>query len=174
MFPFALPPGEFLGDRPTAQVPDGPLADDDRTGIRVLYPDPNDAVDVGEIRGRVLPANPFALALLPSPTPGSFVTGTFGAQVVAVDAGTGAVIAGTLSGWSCNSSSPPIEFDGSYDLARLPVGHSYVLYAEPLSGLAGPGDFGAAFSDLCSENASPPCATPAPNTSFNARILPAP
>ena len=52
---------------------------------------------------------------------------------------TGAVIAGTLAGWSCNASNPPLEFDGSYDLARLPVGHSYLLYAEPLSGLAGPG-----------------------------------
>jgi len=174
MFPFAPPPGQFLGDRPTAQIPDGPLADDDRTGIRVLYPDPNDAVNVGEIRGRVVPANPFALALLPSPSPGSFVTGIFGAQVVAVDASTGAVIAGALSGWSCNASSPPLQFDGSYDLARLPVGHSYVLYAEPLSGLAGPGDFSVAFSDFCSANAAPPCTTPAANTNFNARILPGP
>jgi len=173
MFPFAPPPGQFLGDRPTPQVPDGPLADDDRTGIRVLYPDPNDAVNIGEIRGQVLPANSFALALLPSPSPGSFVTGVFGAQVVAVDSGTGAVIAGALSGWSCNASNPPLQFDGSYDLARLPVGHAYELYAEPLSGLAGPGDFGVAFDDLCATNAAPPCNTPAANTEFNAQIKPA-
>lgn len=173
MFPFAPPPGQFLGNRPTAQTPDGPLSDDDRTGVRVLYPDPNDAVDVGEIRGRVLPANPFALALLPSPSPGTFVTGIFGAQVVAVDTATGSVIAGTLAGWSCDAASPPLQFDGSYDLARLPVGHSYLLYAEPLSGLAGPGDFGVAFGDLCGSNAAPPCTTPAPDTGFNARIRPA-
>jgi len=173
MFPFAPPPGQFLGNRPTPQAPDGPLADDDRTGIRVLYPDPNDAVDAGEIRGRVLPANIFSLALLPSSSPGSFVTGIFGAHVVAVDAATGSVFAGTLAGWSCNASNPPLHFDGSYDIARLPVGHSYLLYAEPLSGLAGPGDFGVAFSDLCGANASPSCTTPAANTSFNPRFLPA-
>ncbi len=67
MFPFAPPPGQFLGDRPTPQAPDGPLADDDRTGIRSLYPDPDDALDMGAIRGQVLPANPFALALEPAP-----------------------------------------------------------------------------------------------------------
>jgi len=42
MFPFAPAPGTFTGTRPTAQKPDGPLADDDRTGLRVLYGDPND------------------------------------------------------------------------------------------------------------------------------------
>ena len=134
MFPFAPPPGQFLGDRPTAQAPDGPLADDDRTGIRMLYPDPNDAVNIGEIRGRVLPANPFALALLPSPSPGSFVTGIFGAHVVAVDAGTGAVIAGTLAGWSCNASIRRCSSMAPTTSTRLPVGHSYLIYAEPLSG----------------------------------------
>jgi hypothetical protein len=41
MFPFAPPPGQFIGDRPTAAIPDGPLADDDRIGARFLYPDPN-------------------------------------------------------------------------------------------------------------------------------------
>ena len=65
MFPFAPPPGQFLGLRPTGSVPDGPLADDDRTGIRVQYPDPNDTLNVGAIRGRIVPANPFALASLP-------------------------------------------------------------------------------------------------------------
>jgi Matrixin len=35
MFPYAPPPGQFLGDRPTAQAPDGPLSDDDRAGIRI-------------------------------------------------------------------------------------------------------------------------------------------
>ena len=62
--------------------------------------------------------------------------------------------------------SPPLKFDGSYDLARLPVGHSYLLYAEP-------GDFGVAFNDLCGTNAAPPCTTPAADAGFNPRIRPA-
>src|SRR5713226_4380925 len=37
MFPFAPAPGTFSGLRPTTQQPDGPLGDDDRTGLRVLY-----------------------------------------------------------------------------------------------------------------------------------------
>ena len=57
MFPFAPPPGQFIGNRPTVAIPDGPLADDDRIGARFLYPDPNDSVNVGSIRGKVLPAN---------------------------------------------------------------------------------------------------------------------
>ena len=65
MFPYAPPPGQFLGDRPTAQAPDGPLSDDDRAGIRSLYPDPGDSVNIGTISGRILPANPFALANTP-------------------------------------------------------------------------------------------------------------
>jgi hypothetical protein len=69
MFPFAPPPGQYLGDRPTASAPDGPLADDDRTGIRMLYPDPDDVENVGSLHGKVLPANPFALATLPQPSP---------------------------------------------------------------------------------------------------------
>src|SRR5712691_5354362 len=35
MFPFAPAPGTFSGMRPTTQQPDGPLGDDDRTGLRV-------------------------------------------------------------------------------------------------------------------------------------------
>ncbi|MGB0036104.1 MAG: matrixin family metalloprotease [Candidatus Acidiferrales bacterium] len=173
MFPFAPPPGQFLGTRPTIQVPDGPLADDDRTGIRSMYPDPNDTVNVGAIRGKILPANSFALATLPAPSPGFFVTGIFGAHVVAVDANTGTVIAGTLGGWSCNASSPPAQFDGSFDIERLPVGHNYKIYAEPLVGLALPNDFSIALGDLCPTGAVPACTTPAINTNFNVRTLPA-
>ncbi|HWY08491.1 MAG TPA: matrixin family metalloprotease [Candidatus Acidoferrales bacterium] len=40
MFPFAPAPGTFSGMRPTAEQPDAPLGDDDRTGLRVLYHDP--------------------------------------------------------------------------------------------------------------------------------------
>ncbi len=107
MFPYAPPPGQFLGDRPTAQAPDGPLSDDNRAGIRSLYPDPADAVNIGTISGQILPANRFALANIPAPATGSFVTGTFGAHVVAIDADTGSVIAATLSGWSCSAASQP-------------------------------------------------------------------
>lgn len=172
MFPFAPPPGQFLGARPTAQAPDAPLSDDDRAGIRLLYPDPNDTTNVGAIRGRVLPANPFALAVFPSPSPGATVTGIFGAHVVAVDSDTGAVIAGTLAGWRCDSPDSSPEFDGSFAIERLPVGHNYTIYAEPLVGLATPGDFSDALNDLCA-SAAPECTTPAVKTNFNPRILPA-
>jgi len=173
MFPFAPPPGQFLGSRPTAQAPDGPLADDDRTGIRLLYPDPADAVNVGAIRGRVLPANPFALASIPAPGAGEAVTGIFGAHVVAVDSESGAVAAGTLGGWSCNSAaSGTVQFDGSFAIERLPVGHNYAIYAEPLTGPAGPADFSEGLNDLCG-GAAPACATPAANTNFNPRMQPA-
>ena len=172
MFPFAPPPGQFLGFRPTGSVPDGPLADDDRTGIRAQYPDPNDTLNVGTIRGRIVPANPFALAQFAAPSPGSPVTGMVGAHVVAVDADTGSVIAGTLGGWTCNAASPPTQFDGSFDLERLPVGHSYNLYTEPLVGLALPGDFSNVFAGLCSSSMAPTCASPPVNTNFNVRILP--
>jgi hypothetical protein len=173
MFPFAPPPGQFLGDRPITNALDGPLADDDRTGIRVQYPDPNDAVNIGGIHGRIVPANPFALATFSAPSQGSSVTGIVGAHVVAVDARTGAVIAGTLGGWHCDPANPPTQFDGSFDLEGLPVGHSYNLYVEPLVGVALPGDFGDVLSDLCSTTAMPSCVSPAVNTNFNVRILPA-
>ena len=173
MFPFAPPPGQFLGERPDASVPDGPLADDDRTGIRAEYPDPNDTLNVGAIRGRIVPANPFALATLAAPSPGSAVTGMVGAHVVAVDADSGSVIAGTLGGWSCNPANPPTRFDGSFDLERLPVGHTYNLYAEPLVGLALPGDFSNVLTGLCSSSVAPTCTSPPMNTNFNVRILPA-
>ncbi|MFZ3217595.1 MAG: matrixin family metalloprotease [Candidatus Acidiferrales bacterium] len=171
MFPFAPPPGQFLGDRPTGAAPDGPLADDDRTGIRAQYPDANDILNVGAIRGRVVPANPFALASFAAPSPGSSVTGMVGAQVVAVDANTGAVIAGALSGWSCAAANPPTQFDGSFDLERLPVGHSYNLYAEPLVGLVLPGDFSNVLTGLCSSSAAPTCTPPLMDSNFNVRFL---
>jgi len=173
MFPYAPPVGQFLGNRPTAQAPDGPLADDDRTGARVLYHDPSDTIFVGSIQGRILPANPFVLAAIPPPSTGSSVTGIFGAHVVALEADTGAVIAGTLGGWSCNPANPPTQFDGTFELDGLAVGHNYQIYAEPLIGVVAPSDFGIALGDLCSSSAAPECATPAVNTNFNVRIRPA-
>lgn len=174
MFPYAPPPGQFLGTRPTANQPDAPLSDDDRTGVRALYPDPNDAVDIGVIRGRVLPANAFALAMAPQPYAGAAVTGIYGAHVVAVDAATGSVVAGTFAGWSCDSSnaSAMLQFDGSYDLDRLPIGRDYWIYAEPLVGLAQPGDFGGALNEVCSANSTSPCSTPAVDSNFSPRVLP--
>jgi hypothetical protein len=172
MFPFAPPPGQFLGNRPDGSVPDGPLADDDRTGIRAQYPDPNDTLNVGAIRGRIVPANPFALATFAPPSPGVPVTGMVGAHVIAVDADTGSVIAGTLGGWSCDASKPPTQFDGSFDLERLPVGHSYNLHAEPLVGLAFPGDYSNVFTGLCSSTVAPTCTAAPVHRNFNVRILP--
>jgi len=173
MWPYAPPPGQFLGQRPTAQAPDGPLADDDRAAIRLLYPDPNDTVNVGAIRGQVLPANPFALATIPAPSAGRSVTGIFGASVVAMDASTGAVIAGALGGWSCSAANPPPQFDGSFDIERLPIGHSYLIYGEPIVGLAQPSDFGITLGEICPSGAIPACTTPALDTNFNPRIRPA-
>ncbi|MGC1911516.1 MAG: matrixin family metalloprotease [Candidatus Acidiferrales bacterium] len=170
MFPFSPPPGQFTGARPTAQAPDGPLADDDRTGLRAQYPDPNDAVDIGTIQGRLLPANPFSLAALSAPAAGQSVTGIFGAQVVAVDTATGSVVAGTIGGWSCSAGDTMAQFDGTFEIDRLPVGQSYVIYAEPLVGLAAPGAFANALQDLCANGAL--CTTPAANLNFNVRAMP--
>lgn len=171
MFPYAPPPGQFTGRRPTLQAPDGPLADDDRTGIRSLYPDPNDAINVGSIRGQILPANPFALATIPAPFTGRAVTGIFGAHIVAVDADTGSVAAGTLGGWTCGVASANLQFDGSFAIERLPVGHNYTLYAEPLDGLITGSNLSDVMSDLCASGATPACTTPSVNANFNPRFL---
>jgi hypothetical protein len=175
MFPYAPPPGQYLGTRPTVSLPDAPLSDDDRVGIRMLYPDPNDIVDVGAIRGRVTPANAFALATTPQPYTGGSVTGIYGAHVVAVDASTGSVVAGSFAGWSCNSTSATAmpQFDGSYDIERLPVGRDYWIYAEPVVGLAQPGDFSGALRDVCSTASGSSCNAPAVDTNFNPRAMPA-
>ena len=169
MYPFAPNRGTFTGDRPTMDKPDGPLADDERAGLRVLYPDPNDTAFVGAIRGFVLPANPLALADLPSPSPGRTVTGIFGAQVVAVDAETGAVMASVFAGWSCNANEPPTRFDGFYELAGLPVGKSYKLYAEPLDGPVDSGNISVFLGDLCRNDVPTPCTVPTVFTRFSTR-----
>jgi hypothetical protein len=172
MFPYAPPPGQFLGNRPTAQAPDGPLSDDDRAGIRSLYPDPADSVNIGTISGRILPANPFALANIPAPVTGSFVTGIFGAHVVAVDADTGSVIAATLGGWSCNAANQKLQFDGSYEIQRLQLNHNYKIYAQPLEGLVTPANLSDPIQSLCGPQSAPSCTAPAANTNFNSRTRP--
>jgi Matrixin len=174
MFPFVPPPGSFDTPRPSAQAPDAPLSDDDRTGLRVLYPDASDTTHIGTISGRILPANPLSLVSFPG------VTGIFAAQVVAVDNATGLVIAATQAGWSCSAAGPPV-FDGSYILQQLPVGVSqnYQIYVEPFTGPEDPSDVAGALANLCRNGFTdanwPPqfsCTVPAINTNFTARIRP--
>jgi Matrixin len=177
MFPFAPPPGQITGTRPTAQSPDAPLSDDDRTGLRVLYPDPADSVHIGAISGHVLPANPLALPISPAG-----VTGIFPAQVVALDNATGTVTAAVMAGWSCGDPGPA-QFDGTFSLQRLRVGtsQSYQIYAEPLDGPVVLGNVIYNLTSLCRNAASDPgwpaqysCTTPAPAAPFSARIWPGP
>jgi len=138
--------------------------------LRSLYPDPNDAVNVGTISGVLAPANPFALATLPPPTAGMNVTGIFGGHVAAVDADSGSVIAGAISGWSC-SANGTMQFDGSFAIQRLPVGHNYVIYAEPLDGIFMEDNLSVALAGLCSTSGSGACTTPSVNTNFNGATL---
>jgi hypothetical protein len=176
MFPFAPSPGTFLGERPTPLSPDAPLSEDDRTAMRALYPDPFDSLHIGSISGRILPANPLALADDPANP-----TGDFGGQVVATDDATGAVIAAAVSGWSCSDPGPPV-FDGSYRIERLPVspGQTYRIYAEPLDGpLSAPDAFGQV--TLCRNQLTDPgwptplsCVPPKPISNFSTRIRPGP
>jgi hypothetical protein len=173
MFPFAPVPGTYTGTRPAAQQPDAPLGDDDRTGLRTLYPDPANTVYTGSIIGRILPANPISL---PASPPG--VTGVFGAHVVAMDSSTGAVIGATLGGWSC-SAPGPAQFDGTYEIDHLSVGHSYTVYVEPLDGVVQPSQVEPALGTLCRNPTTDPgwpplqgCVVPTANTSFTTRMLP--
>jgi len=167
-------PGTFFASRATPQSPDAPLAEDDRAGIRSLYADPFDLVHEGSIRGRVLPANPLALAGDPAGP-----TGVFGAQVVAVDAATGAVMAAALSGWSCTDPGPPV-FDGAYHIERLAVGsgQAYQVYAEPLDGPAivsdSLGQIMLCRNPLTDPGWPPPaaCVTPAPLSGFSTMLRP--
>ncbi len=175
MYPFVSPQGRFLGDRPTAQRPDAPLSDDDRTGLRTLYPDNSDATNAGSIRGRILPANPLSL-----PTQPAGVTGLFGTHVVAIDDATGAVVAGAMGGWSC-STPGPAQFDGSYAIEHLPIGRSYRVYVEPLDGPVGPGEVASSTMSLCRNVFTDPgwpaqfsCKVPHVTTNFTTRMRPGP
>jgi hypothetical protein len=170
MYPYAPAPGTFSGSRPSLQQLDAPLSDDDRTGLRVLYPDPADTANVGIITGRILPANP--LSLPPSP-PG--VTGIFGAHVVAVDQSSGSVIAATIAGWNC-AAPGPAQFDGTYEFDRLPLNRAYTVYTEPLNGAVSPSQITPAMATLCRNPTTDPgwpplqaCVIPAANTSFTTR-----
>ncbi|HEY8715390.1 MAG TPA: matrixin family metalloprotease, partial [Candidatus Acidoferrum sp.] len=173
MFPYAPTPGTFSGARPSATQPDAPLAEDDRTGLRILYPDPADTVRAGSISGHILNANPLSL---PASPPG--VTGVFGAQVIALDVASGAVVGATMGGYSC-SGTRPANFDGSYVLERLPVGRSYLVYAEPLNGAVDPSQISNATESLCRNlntdagwPAQQSCVVPPVDTSFTVRTRP--
>jgi hypothetical protein len=175
MFPFAPAPGAFSGLRPTVLQPDAPLGDDDRTGLRILYPDPTDTVHQGSIAGHILPANPLAL---PASPPG--VTGVFGAQVVAVDSTSGAVIGATIGGWSCVAPGPA-QFDGTYEIDALAIGHNYSVYTESLNGAVDPSQISNAIISLCRNVTTDPgwpplqgCVVPSANISFTARTRPGP
>jgi len=177
MFPFAPAPGQFTGTRPGSATPDAALSDDDRTGLRVLYPDATDTTHVGTIQGPILAANPMSLPLSP---PG--VTGIFPAQVVAVDNATGAVVAATIAGWSC-SNPGPLQFDGFYSLSRLPVGapQRYQVYAEPLDGPVTLGDVVFNPTGICRNAETDPgwptqfaCTLPGSAAPFAARFRPGP
>jgi hypothetical protein len=175
MFPFAPAPGTSTGVRPTLQQPDAPLGDDDRTGLRVLYHDPADTQFIGAIQGRLVPANPLSLSVSPLG-----VTGVFGAHVVAVDAASGSVIAGTLGGWSCQAPGPA-QFDGTYEIGALAVNHTYKIYAEPLNGAVGPSEVSNALVSLCRNSTTDPgwpplqsCVVPQPNLEFTTTIRPSP
>jgi matrixin len=175
MFPFAPAPGTITGTRPSLQQPDAPLGEDDRTGLRILYPDSADTVHTGSIAGRVVPANALSLPAVP---PG--VTGIFGSHVVAVDATSGAVIGATIGGWSC-AAPGPVQFDGSYEIDRLPVGRSYIVYAEPLNGVVDPSQISNATATLCRNPTTDPgwpplqgCAVPEVNIGFTTRTRPGP
>jgi hypothetical protein len=175
MFPFAPAPGTISGERPTTQQPDAPLGDDDRTGLRVLYPNAADTVHQGSIRGQIFPANPLAL---PASPPG--VMGVFGTHVVAVDTSSGAVMGATMGGWSC-AAPGPAQFDGTYEIDGLVVGSSYTVYAEALDGAVDPSQVSDAINSLCRNVTTDPgwpplqgCVVPPANTSFTTRTRPGP
>jgi len=170
MFPFAPAPGSFTGTRPSPGAPDAPLADDDRAGMRVLYPD---GTVFGTLSGRILPVNPLSLAGLPATAPNMYVTGYYGAHVVAVDADTGQVLAGALAGWSCDPAVQMTNFDGSYTIGGLPLGHSYSVYAEPLTGPVSPAMLSGPLSaQPCRAGSPNACTPPAADTLFATRMRP--
>jgi hypothetical protein len=175
MFPFAPAPGTYTGTRPSAQQPDAPLSDDDHAGLRTLYTDPNDTQYIGSIEGRILAANPLSL---PASPPN--VTGIFGAHVVAIDTSSGAVIAGTLGGWSCQAPGPA-QFDGTYVINHLPINRTYSVYAEPLDGVVLPANVSTALATLCRNSGTDPgwpptqaCTIPTVNQQFTTRAVPGP
>jgi hypothetical protein len=136
-------------------------------GLRVLYPDPSDTVYVGSIRDTSFRA---------ASPPG--VTGVFRAHVVAVDATSGSLTAGSMGGWSC-AAPGPVQFDGNYEVDRLPVGRSYKVYPEPLDGAVAPPEVSNAPVTPCRNATTDPgwpplqgCIVPSVDTAFTTRTRP--
>ena len=57
-----------------------------------------------------------------------------------MDAASGAVVGATIGGWSC-AAPGAAQFDGTYEINGLAVGHSYTFYAEALNGAVDPSQF---------------------------------
>jgi hypothetical protein len=170
MFPFAPAPGTFRGVRPSPAAEDAPLADDDRAAMRVNYPG---GATFGSIRGRILPVNLLSLSGLPATAPGMNLTGYYGTHVVAVDADSGQAVAAALGGWSCDPTVQITNFDGSYEIGGLLLGHRYSIYAEPLTGPVGPATLtGPLTVQPCRAGSANACTPPAANTRFSTRIRP--
>jgi len=100
--------------------------------------------------------------------------------VVAVNATTGAVVAGIIGGWSC-SAPGPVQFDGGYSIQKLPVGQSYQVYAEPLNGAVSSSQVSDAITTLCrnviTDQGWPvllSCTVPPVNAEFTVRTRPGP
>jgi hypothetical protein len=99
---------------------------------------------------------------------------------VALNATSGAVVAGTMGGWSCTAPGP-VQFDGNYEIDQLPIGQSYMIYAEPLDGAVAPADVSDALVSLCRNPMTDPgwpplqgCVVPPVDTSFTTAIRSAP
>jgi len=90
------------------------------------------------------------------------------------------VIAATIGGWSCGDPGPA-QFDGSFQLDRLPVGagRSYKIYAEPLDGPVDAGEIQSSIVGLCRNSQTDSgwpapfaCAVPNVMTNFTTRFRP--
>lgn len=118
-------------------------------------------------------ANPLPLATLPATSAGQSVTGYYGTHVVAVDADTGQVAAGTLGGYSCSAALQISIFDGSYEIGGLPLGHRYLVYVEPLDGPVPPAEIAEPLNtEPCRAGTPNNCFTPGLNTNFTTNVRP--
>ena len=113
------------------------------------------------------------------PVIGSF-TGLAALRKVERISATGAVVAATIGGWSC-AAPGPAQFDGTYEIDRLPIGESYTVYAEALNGVVSPAQIVPATAGLCRNSTTDPgwppqqaCTVPPLDVSFTTRTLPGP
>jgi hypothetical protein len=86
-------------------------------------------------------------------------------------------VAWSVNGVAGGSTDPgPAQFDGSYTIERLPVGHAYTVYAEPLDGVVSPAQINPAITSLCRNSTTDAgwpllqdCVVPAVNIIFTTR-----